>query len=590
MDIVAQDQIDLNKKYGKRLVAIAWSIEIVAASIGLFIGFNQAQQSIDYYATLSQTATLVGDQMSNVIIGAAPFLIIAAVELTKIPLVLGFYRTRDFFWRLLFLVTLLCLIFVTFETMFNGLERSLNVSEDTVGKPKRLLVVQQNKLKEINLNLAEINSRTTEVIDREYAEKINSEFDDRKVQLDQARVQKDADLQVIKNQLNSITEQTANIASVSGLGDKVTRIREDIARTKDAYSSKSGEIVNQHQKYIVNINEQISQLDSDESNEIANKGFFASTQAIQDRFADKRNRLIDDRSQAIARHDKEMVKLTADYESSLMSDQSKLDNAESSLTSSEANSSGLLSDSFSQLNTQLLVVNEAYEKNKSDIIRTSEDRLANIAQQKENQWNIQKQRESRIPDLEAQRLIVRETMIDLDEEINEAARGNNVYRITQKIFNHDNASDVTKEELKWVGYTWFGSIALIAASVGSVLALAGFILQDPESYRKKPKPLLSWFRDFFAALILNLKNRRVGVLRNAFRAMMISIRRFMRAPRIRYVEIKVQEVVEKEKLVPGPERIVIKEVPKEIIRKEMVYVPFHSVEDGALAKGEKKDE
>jgi hypothetical protein len=213
------------------------------------------------------------------------------------------------------------------------------------------------------------------------------------------------------------------------------------------------------------------------------------------------------------------------------------------------------------------------------------------------EWLIKKglsnsslQRESRIPDLEAQRLIVRETMIDLDEEINEAARGNNVYRITQKIFNHDNASDVTKEELKWVGYTWFGSIALIAASVGSVLALAGFILQDPESYRKKPKPLLSWFRDFLAALILNLKNRRVGVLRNAFRAMMISIRRFMRAPRIRYVEIKVQEVVEKEKLVPGPERIVIKEVPKEIIRKEMVYVPFHSVEDGALAKGEKKDE
>lgn len=590
MDIVAQDQIELNKKYGKRLVAIAWAIEIIAASIGLFIGFNQAQQSIDYYATLSQTATLVGDQMSNVIIGAAPFLIIAAVELTKIPLVLGFYRTRDFFWRLLFFSTLMCLIFVTFETMFNGLERSLNVSEDTVGKPKRLLVVQQNKLKEINLNLEEINSRTTEAIDREYAEKINSELDDKKVQLDQARIQKDADLQVIKNQLNSITEQTANIASVSGLGDKVARIREDITRTKDAFSSKSSEMVNQHQNYVLNINQQISQLDSDESNEIASKGFFASAQAIQERFAEKRNRLIDDRSQATTRHDREMAKLAEDYESALMSDQSKLDKAESSLTSSEANSSGLLSDSFTQLNTQLLVVNEAYEKNKSDIIRTSEDRLSNIAEQKENQWNIQKQRELRIPDLEAQRLVVREAMIDLDEEINEAARGNNVYRITQKIFNHDNASDVTKEELKWVGYTWFGSIALIAASVGSVLALAGFILQDPESYRKKPKPLLSWFREYFSALIVSLRNRRVGVLRNAFRAMMISIRRFSRAPRIRYVEIKVQEIVEKEKLVPGPERIVVKEVPKEIIRKEMVYVPFYSVDEGTISKGEEKDE
>ena len=590
MDIVAQDQIELNKKYGKRLVAVAWAIEIIAASIGLFIGFNQAQQSIDYYATLSQTATLVGDQMSNVIIGAAPFLIIAAVELTKIPLVLGFYRVRDFFWRLLFLTTLVCLIFVTFETMFNGLERSLNVSEDTVGKPKRLLVAQQNKLKEINLNLQEINSRTTEVIDREYAVKINSEFDDRKVQLDQARMQKDGDLQVIKSQLNSITEQTANIASVSGLGDKVTRIREDIAKTKEAYSAKSSEMLGQHQDYIFKVNQQISQLDSDESDAITNKGFFASTQDIEERFAEKRKRLIDDRVQVTTRHDKAFSKLSLDYENNLMAEQSKLNNAESSLTSSEANSSGLLSDSFSQLNTQLVVVNDAYEKNKSDITRTSEDRLANIALQKESQWVIQKQRELRIPDLEAQRLVVREAMIDLDEEINEAARGNNVYRITQKIFNHDNASDVTKEELKWVGYTWFGSIALIAASVGSVLALAGFILQDPESYRKKPKPFLSWFREFFVAFIINLKNRRVGVVRNALRAMMISVRRFMRSPRIRYVEIKVQETIEKERLVPGPERLVVKEVPKEIIRKEMVYVPFYSVDEGTVSKGEKKHE
>jgi hypothetical protein len=64
----------------------------------------------------------------------------------------------------------------------------------------------------------------------------------------------------------------------------------------------------------------------------------------------------------------------------------------------------------------------------------------------------------------------------------------------------------------------------------------------------------------------------------------------MRSPRIRYVEIKVQETIEKEKLVPGPERLVVKEVPKEIIRKEMVYVPFYSVDEGTVSKGEKKHE
>ena len=116
MEQSASEQIQLNKKYGGRLIAVAWAIEIVAASIGLFIGINTATSSIEYYTDLETASGLVGDKFTNIFIGAAPFIIIAAVELTKIPLVLGFYRTRDLGYRILFLLTLLTLIFVTFET------------------------------------------------------------------------------------------------------------------------------------------------------------------------------------------------------------------------------------------------------------------------------------------------------------------------------------------------------------------------------------------------------------------------------------------------------------------------------------------
>ena len=64
--------------------------------------------------------------------------------------------------------------------------------------------------------------------------------------------------------------------------------------------------------------------------------------------------------------------------------------------------------------------------------------------------------------------------------------------------------------------------------------------------------------------------------------MAITVRRFIKSPRIRFVEIKVPEVVFKE--VPGPERIVVKEVAKEIIRKEIVYVPLYSVREGTKLK------
>ena len=49
MDSLAQAQIELNKVYGKRLIIIAWTIEIVAASIGLFIGISSAIYGLQFY-------------------------------------------------------------------------------------------------------------------------------------------------------------------------------------------------------------------------------------------------------------------------------------------------------------------------------------------------------------------------------------------------------------------------------------------------------------------------------------------------------------------------------------------------------------
>ena len=108
---------ELNKIYGKRLVMLAWGIEIIAAIIGLFIGISSALFSIEYYSELDESV-IVGNTFSNVFVGAAPFIIIAIVELTKIPLALGFYKAQKTIWKILFLGTLLMLVLITFQTMF----------------------------------------------------------------------------------------------------------------------------------------------------------------------------------------------------------------------------------------------------------------------------------------------------------------------------------------------------------------------------------------------------------------------------------------------------------------------------------------
>ena len=72
--------------------------------------------------------------------------------------------------------------------------------------------------------------------------------------------------------------------------------------------------------------------------------------------------------------------------------------------------------------------------------------------------------------------------IVLENNINVEARGNNIYRITARFYDRESAADIRVEELKVVVNIWFGSIALIAALVGTILALAGYVLQDPDSY------------------------------------------------------------------------------------------------------------
>lgn len=582
MEIIEETQIELNKIYGKRLIAIAWMIEVVAASIGLFIGFNTASTSVAYYSELDSSSALSGDAFSNVFIGAAPFIIIAAVELTKIPLVLGFYRTRDFVWRSLFLVTLLCLIFVTFETMFNGLERSFTVNEDSVAKPKRALMAQNKGLEEIERQIRVIQTRTSEDIDQEYADKIIAVLDDKTQNLEQSSAQKTDDMSVIRERQNSLSEQFLSLANVGGLGKKVERVRSDLAELKKSYDVSVQKLKDRHDDYLIEVNGRLGNIDGEESNAIENKGLFASTSEIKKTFEEKRRVFLTERAKRIETFDNEFLQINGNYSRTRANLEAQLNEAEKALQASEANSSGLLQGNQDQLNFQMQSLSEEYSKVQADITARSEERIDSLERQKASIIGLQRAREESLPTLELKLLEARQNIVQLEDQINTAARGNQIYRITQSFYGHDNASEVTKDQLKVVGYTWFGSIAFIAASVGAILALAGFILQDPEAYRKKPKPIFTALGEFIAAYIASLRNRRVGVVRNALRAMAITVRRFIKSPRIRFVEIKVPEVVFKE--VPGPERIVVKEVAKEIIRKEIVYVPLYSVREGTKLK------
>jgi len=584
MDALAQAQIELNKTYGKRLVSIAWTIEIIAASIGLFIGISSAMSSISYYQDLEGSDAMIGSTFTNTFIGAAPFIIIAAVELTKIPLALGFYRTKRLVWRLLFLVTLLMLVFVTFETMFNGLERNFSALESKIQEPRRQFQEQNSKLNNINQSLGEVNSRTVEQLDIDYQLKINEASEESRGRVRELSDSREQDNQDTNKNIKALLEGFAAVADARGTQQKVERIRADIEKKEnDAIALIEAENQNTNSQ-LEALDIAIQKIEDNMTTELLNSGVFGRG-AIRSSAEEKTKQRLNEKQKLIEAKAINILKIQESRDVFVKDKRNELKTADNELTQAQGRDSGGIDKNLSSLRAQIDASNKYWGGLIEDQNNLLDKRIINLEKEREDLKSIQRAREKSIPELESQRFTTRQEIVSLENQINAAARENNIYRITGRFYDHESAADIKVEELKVVTSIWFGSIAFIAAVVGAVLALAGFVLQDPESYKPilhKKRP----FRNALRGLLIRLRKfyatRRTGVLRTTLRALLVDIRRWFRAPKIKYKEIKVPHEVIKE--VPGPERVVYTEVPKEIIKNEIVYVPLYSVEEGTVVK------
>ena len=107
MSPVSEDQLKSNNVAGK-LLAAAWAIEIIAACMGLFFSASRLIPSLD--------GTFLGS--ISALQGALPFVAVAIVEVTKIPLAFACYETNDSRWKVTFGLSLLAVAFVTFLSFY----------------------------------------------------------------------------------------------------------------------------------------------------------------------------------------------------------------------------------------------------------------------------------------------------------------------------------------------------------------------------------------------------------------------------------------------------------------------------------------
>ena len=131
-------------------------------------------------------------------------------------------------------------------------------------------------------------------------------------------------------------------------------------------------------------------------------------------------------------------------------------------------------------------------------------------------------------------------IVSLRTKIEKIVNANSVYSIATRLTpGKESAADLTKSEVSFIFNIWFGSIAFVAACVGVIVALAGFVLQDPESYRpilRRKRPILNSFRRLITSFARFYSRRKTGIIRHLLRGALIDLRKRLRAPKIKFID------------------------------------------------------
>ena len=212
---------------GKFLLRMAWAIEIMVAIIGVCIGLIMifgskvvGGKQIETAADLAAYNITLNDFTIGLI-----FLIVAIVELTKIPLATAVYYSVRIFWRIVFLVALILVNVSTFETIVTGFERINRERTKIVDK----LIVEYNSVKTKIENLSE-NARVTDL--DEDIEKLIKQRSDINKQINEIII---ADQTLVQD----IKESGSNQDSIKQLTEEINQLNGSISLEKQVSRKNS---------------------------------------------------------------------------------------------------------------------------------------------------------------------------------------------------------------------------------------------------------------------------------------------------------------------------------------------------------------
>ena len=496
LDLEKQKEEKYKESKATQLIVCAWIIEICAAGIGFFFAYTTGEATRKYLA--QDTEAFIGDPNISVTLAMLPFMIIGVVELTKIPLAFAAYNAKPGFWKALFIGVLLSLCLITGETIFTGMERSLdNQLKYFQGdkKAQEELKVDVSNLEKIVITLTQ--ERPLDDIDSEYRKQIIGFDQAHYTKLDEINTERQSRLSILETQKSESRDLFINgssqneVGSLLGLLDNVQKsiqkLEEDVAEeVANLRATAQDEIVSKNDE-IKSLDQSISEVSASItggllSNNSAKEKTVAAAEASKLKAKDELEKIKLKRDKAINdyrnRENVRLVKLEEEKSRIL-----------SELTEARSKSEEVFNIEQDGINKEINAIAARFDTRQADIeVKYKQEKAL-----RENNYMDARGRAERVQtnldDTRAEIKLKKEEIIDVEQIINSKAGEIQVMRFaaTYAAFVSDGerqgVENVTPEDIGTVMLFWFGSIALIAATTGTVISFASFYIRDRRNWK-----------------------------------------------------------------------------------------------------------
>jgi hypothetical protein len=564
---------------GTKLIAAAWLVEIAAASIGLFIALLTIYSARDQAIEVSGSLSFV-DNM-NSILGGLPFFMVAVIELCKIPLATAYFHAGTRFWRLVFLAGLTFLLVITFETMMNGFERFLTTRTIVLNEARDSAKFIRDDISRIESEITQSSSLTLNSIRDAYQNQVDQIESSRAVELREnassvANAQETygkGDFKVIQKDIDAIDRELDRIEK---------QLQEEMTSVKKGEALKVGSLsrnVEQERVKLRNelkdVKDRLEKLHEAEDAELK-ETFFLGTDSVKQKFAERRAPLeteqlnLIDQIQHLSLTNQSGA-VSQQGAKAIQSAQERYDSRRSQLLKQREGLSSRIHSGARKSAAALKPALQALEKHRGVITKKYDAQSSQARSRFDEQMADLKTREKSIGVLNGQLSVLRVKLQEQRREITRKAQDNQVYRVARWIFDKESAADLTQEEVNTTTLVWFGSLAAITAWTGTLLAFGGLVVKYEHSRHH------------------HLKDQRTSfeLLIRSLRRYLIYKRKRAREPEIKIVETEVIRTVEVEKEIPV-EKVVLRDVPVEVVRKEIIYLPLLTDEEDLVHKNSSK--